>query len=141
MQIEGRGKKAAIISLVWMIVPLIVAIGINESLLDETWIILTIVCCIPHFLGAIIYTGSYEAFAGFNTSNEEELKEYDLVKMTSFLGLSWIAASYLFFAILLVGSIASWPILYTLLGSILVLIVILTISGIYAGVGKRFKVH
>ena len=85
--IKGRGKNALIMSIVWIIVPVITAVYISSGRIGNGLIILMLMCAMFHFLGIIVYTGSYEAMAGFNTMSDEEIKEYDMEKMTSFLGI------------------------------------------------------
>ncbi len=138
MHIKGRGKNALIMSIVWIIVPIITAVYISSGRVGNEMIILMLMCAMFHFLGVILYTGSYEGFAGFNTMSKEEIKEYDLEKVTSFLGISWVLGSYIFFFILLIGftmfSISTAIVLSTILFTVIAIL-----SSVYSGVGKRFK--
>lgn len=138
MHIKGRGKNALIMSIVWIIVPIITAVYISSGRVGNEMIILMLMCAMFHFLGVIVYTGSYEAMAGFNTMSKEEIKEYDMEKVTSFLGISWVLGSYIFFFILLIGftmfSISTAIVLSTILFTVIAIL-----SSVYSGVGKRFK--
>lgn len=138
MHIKGRGKNALIMSTVWIIVPAITAVYILSGRMDNELIILMLMCAIFHFLGVIVYTGSYEAMAGFNTMSDEEIKEYDIEKLTSFLGISWVLGSYIFFFTLLIGSTILSTSTAIVLSAILFVVIVIS-SSIYSGVGKRFK--
>ncbi len=138
MYIKGRGKNALIMSIVWIIVPVITAVYISSGRIGNGLIILMLMCAMFHFLGIIVYTGSYEAMAGFNTMSDEEIKEYDMEKMTSFLGISWVLGSYTFFFTLLIGFTIFSTSTAIVLSTILFVVIVIS-SSIYSGVGKRFK--
>lgn len=138
MHIKGRGKNALIMSIIWIIVPIITAVYISSGRVGNEMIILMLMCAMFHFLGVIVYTGSYEAMAGFNTMSKEEIKEYDLEKVTSFLGILFVIGSYVFFITLIIY-LEITDIGSSIVYSILTILVIMLTGSIYSGVGKRFK--
>ena len=138
MYIKGRGKNALIISIVWIIIPIITAAYILSGRIGNEMIILMLISAMFHFLGVIVYTGSYEAVAGFNTMSDEEIRGYDMKKLTSFLGISWVIGSYVYFFTLMV-CLEVTNIGNSIVYSILIILAIILTSSIYSGVGKRFK--
>lgn len=138
MYIKGRGKNALIMSVVWIIIPVITAVYISSGPMDNELMILMLMCAMFHFLGVILYTGSYENFAGFNTMSKKEIEEYDIEKITSFLGISWVLGSYIFFFTLLIG-FTIFSTSTAIVSSTILFVVIVISSSIYSGVGKRFK--
>lgn len=138
MYIKGRGRNALIMSIVWVIVPVITAVYISLGYAGNDLIVLVLVGVLFHFFGVILYTGSYENFAGFNTMSKEEIEEYDIEKITSFLGISWVLGSYIYFFTLLIG-LSMFSKLTAIMVSIILLVVIVISSSVYSGVGKRFK--
>lgn len=138
MYIKGRGKNALIMSIVWIIIPIITAAYILSGRMGNEMIILMLISAMFHFLGVIVYTGSYEAVAGFNTMSDEEIRGYDMKKLTSFLGISWVIGSYVYFFTLMV-CLEVTNIGNSIVYSILITLAIILTSSIYSGVGKRFK--
>ncbi len=138
MHIKGRGRNALIMSVVWIIVPIITAVYISSGHVGNDLIVFMLIGAVFHFFGVILYTGSYENFAGFNTMSKEEIEEYNIERITSFLGISWVLGSYIYFFTLLIG-LTMFSKLTAIMVSIILLVVIAISSSIYSGVGKRFK--
>lgn len=138
MYIKGRGRNALIMSIVWIIVPIITAVYISSGRMGNELIIIMLIGAMIHFLGVIVYTGSYGAMAGFNTMSNEEIKEYNMEKITSFLGILFVIGSYMYFLILII-CLEITDIGSSIVYSILTTLMIILTGSVYSGVGKRFK--
>ena len=136
MLIENRKKGATILCATWIIVPLTASLFFSSV---DVFLVVIVggISAFLHMFGILAYLGYYEGFAGFNMASEEELEEYDMEKMTSFMGVSFFLTGHvMFFATLLAelkGGIGAFIL------AIVLVVVMLVAFSIYMAVSKRFR--
>ena len=95
--IEGREKGFRLMQLFWMVVA---AAAVHAYLSDHGLIEVlsyALTAGILLLCGSFVYRGHVGMLAGYNTMSPEEQNKYDMVKMSSFLGICWVTASFISF--------------------------------------------
>ncbi|AIZ57158.1 hypothetical protein Mpt1_c12960 [Candidatus Methanoplasma termitum] len=136
MKIEGRKKNALIIGIMWIAAVTIVALLTPRSEATLTLPFLWIpICFFLALMGFIIYFGHYGFLAGFNMMTEEELAVYDMDKITTFMGFSFITLSFILFL--------TWPLVEIYGSGAFTIMLVVFIFGVIVMAGfansKRFK--
>ena len=136
MYIEGRGRNAVLLCVMWLLVPLI-ALFLQIGF-DVSTMIIAAVGAFIHVFGVLAYLGFYEGFAGFNTATDEELSHYDMNKMTAFMGVSFCIAGCMFSILTIILREYFGVLVAMLVGVVFLLVALISVS-IYMSVSKRFK--
>ena len=133
----NKNQKTILKSIIWIIVALIcIYISYNENNLLP----ISIVLCTSLFLiliSILLDFGYLNVLAGFNTMDENELKEYNTEKISSFLE-KWYAIStiilFVIFTIILIKISEFWA----MLSFAILFVISLVVSGIIVST-KNFK--
>jgi len=139
MRIQGREKGSKIICLLAVVIVITASAYMIAEGFDTFILIITLVCMLMIFVGAIVYLGHVGILAGFNTMSEKELKEFNMEKVTSFAGWGLVAAGFIpfftaFFTMILVDEGTSFAVFF-----LLFVIMILFIA--FYPASKKFKVN
>jgi hypothetical protein len=137
MRIQGREKGFRIICLLWMTIPITVLIQYLTDGENVAFIIASLAATLVIILGAFVYLGHFGILAGFNTMSEKELKEFDMEKVTSFVGMGFTATGLVpFFAALFVMEFADEG---TSFAIFFLLFMIMTLFVAFYPASKKFK--
>jgi hypothetical protein len=136
MMITGKRKNALEMGILWVAAVAVIALLTPKgemTVIAWIWIPITFIMAI---LGLVIYLGHYMFISGFNTMTEKELAVYDMDKITTFMGLSLVILSFIFFLI--------WPLMEIYgFGAFAVMTIIIFIFGVILMAAytnsKRFK--
>jgi len=118
--IEGRKKGFWLMQLFWAVV----IAAIAYAYLSDEGFVYTLIAAftigIFQLCGAFVYLGYVGMLAGYNTMSPEEQSKYDMVKMSSFLGIFWVMTAFIsfsasFIAMITVGETAAFAVLMILL--------------------------
>ncbi|MCL2890263.1 MAG: DUF3784 domain-containing protein [Methanomassiliicoccaceae archaeon] len=135
--IEGREKGFRLMQLFWVVV---IAAAVYAYLSDHGLVDVlgfAFMAGVLQLCGSFVYRGHVGMLAGYNTMSPEEQDKYDMVKMSSFLGICWVTASF-------VSYTASVIALYTIgWGAAFALLMILFLAPVFFSVfyvnTKKFK--
>ena len=144
MIIESRRKGALTMGAMWSAVPvsfcayILMANPSYPGIVVLGMALFTSLIFLP--IGVFVYLGRVGILAGFNTMSPSEIKEYNMEKISLFMGISFTLTAFISFfatlvALLLVADAG------TAAGVFLLVIMVMVFSiSIYAS-GKRFKVN
>ncbi|MDR1404026.1 MAG: DUF3784 domain-containing protein [Candidatus Methanoplasma sp.] len=141
MIIEERKRETLVMCIAWMSVPIVFAVYVVTADLsyNGTVILSLMVCssCLLMAIGVLVYLGFTGLLAGFNTMSPDELRRYNMKKVSSFMGLAFVILAFvLFFGALPVYSLSGGEgaiavFFVTLLGGVMFISAYMS--------GKRFK--
>ena len=135
--IEGRKNGALLMMLIWLTVPAVCVVYFGMYEFDAFILITVLMSAMYILIGAFVYLGYTGMLAGINTMSPEELKKYDLNKISSYTGKVFAVMAYAAFfatlaALMLFGSTAAFAALFIVgLGMPIYLVIRLN--------GKEFK--
>ena len=95
--IEGRRKGALIMGLMWIAVAAVVMLYLPKEDVDAMMWIWLLSSLIVMVCGIVVYLGFYMLIAGVNTMTANERSRYDMDKITSFMGISLVLTSLIFY--------------------------------------------
>jgi hypothetical protein len=139
MRIQGREKGFRLIcslALAIVILTLVYTVAVEFS---GFLFILLFMSVLTILLGAVVYLGHVGILAGFNTMSEKELKEFDMDKVTFFVGWGFAMTGLIpffaaLFAMFLIDGGASFAVFF------LLFIIMLFFVAFYPA-SKKFKAH
>ena len=99
MRIQGREKGSKLICFLALVIVITTIVYTAAEGFSAFLVILLFAGVLTILLGAIVYLGHAGILAGFNTMSEKERKEYDMEKVTSFIGIGLAVTGFVpFFA-------------------------------------------
>ena len=134
--IESRKRGAIALCATWIIIPLASLLFFSSS---DIFLLVLIggISAFLHMFGILAYLGYYEGFAGFNMVSEEELEEYDMEKMTAFMGISFFLTGHLMFFAAMLAELNGGTMMFIL--AIILVVAVLVVSSVYMAISKRFR--
>ena len=139
MRIQGREEGFRVMCLLWIVITIIAFFYSWTKGLQLYFILALSVSSLMILFGALVYLGHIGFLAGFNTMSEKELKEYDMNKVTSFVGISFAATGLVsFFTAFFTLYLFSEPLSFAIFA---VVFMAMTFFSAFYPASKKFKVH
>ena len=139
MRIQGRKKGFRLICLLALAVVIITLVYTVAMEFSAFLFILLFISVLTILLGAFVYLGHVGILAGFNTMSEKELKEFNMQKVTSFVGIAFAATG-------LASFFTAFFTLYFFNGGLsfamfIVVFMVMTLFTAFYPASKKFKAH
>ena len=138
MRIENRKKGATVMCASWVAIVIISTIYFILTGFDATLVIVLLTDTIMVVIGIPVYMGHIGILAGFNTMSEKELAEYNIPKITSFVGIFFVLTALVSFLATFIAFVISGP-HDAFAVFFIVFLVMLLFTAIFPS-SKRFKV-
>lgn len=97
MFIKHRIRSTIILFLIWLSVPALYVYASLNDYADSFTLILFFMSTTFMIFGLIFYMGNAQIIAGFNSMSSNELKEYDMERVSVISGLCWFSMSLIVF--------------------------------------------